>query len=131
MVSTLRENTYVDNLMVTGSRFEELQKFKLEATEVLEWGKFPVHKWESNVSHLESANMPNPWKLLGHVWNKSDDTLKVQAQSSEDGKLTKKTILSRLGRVFDPLAIISPTMVEGRYIEIPARKKRVGMQKFL
>ena len=66
-VSTLRENTYVDNLMVTGSRIEELQNFKLEATEVLERGKFPVHKWESNVSHLESANMPNPGKLLGHV----------------------------------------------------------------
>ncbi len=115
-VSTLQENTYVDNLMVTGSRIEELQKFKLEATEVLEGGKFPVHKWESNVSHLESANMPNPGKLLGHVWNKTDNTLKVQAQSSEDGKLTKKTILSRLGRVFDPLGIISPTMVEGKRI---------------
>ena len=51
-VSTLRENTYVDNLMVTGTKVDDLRKFKSEATEVLENGKFPVHKWESNVLAL-------------------------------------------------------------------------------
>ena len=62
---------------------------------------------------LESANMPNPRKILGHVWNKTEDTLKVQLQDNDDGKLTKRTILSRLGRAYDPLGIISPTMIEG------------------
>ena len=62
---------------------------------------------------LESANMPNPGKILGHVWNKTEDTLKVQLQDNDDGKLTKRTILSRLGRAYDPLGIISPTMIEG------------------
>ena len=32
-------------------------------------GKFPVHKWESNMLSIESANMPNPGKILGHVLN--------------------------------------------------------------
>ena len=32
-VQALKENTYVDNLMKTGSGVEELKKFKQEATE--------------------------------------------------------------------------------------------------
>ena len=44
-VETLRENTYMDNLMKGGSNEDELEKFKQEATEILESAKFPVHKW--------------------------------------------------------------------------------------
>ena len=115
-VSILRENTYVDNLMMDGAELQDMQKFKTEATEILESGNFPLHKWESNISSLESANMPNPGKILGHVWNKTEDTLKIQVQQDDDEKLTKRAILSRLGRVYDPLGIISPTLVEGKRV---------------
>ncbi|CAB4006695.1 Hypothetical predicted protein [Paramuricea clavata] len=60
--------------------------------------------------------MPNPGKILGHVWNKTEDTLKVQLQDNDDGKLTKRAILSRLGRAYNPLGIISPTMIEVKRI---------------
>jgi hypothetical protein len=103
--------------MMTGTQAADLQKFKTEATEILEGGKLPVHKWESNVLSIESANMPNPGKILGHVWNKTEHTLKVQVHENEDGKLTKRVIRSRLGRVYDHyLGIISPTMIEGKRI---------------
>ena len=102
--------------MMDGAEFQDIQKFKTEATEILESGNFPLHKWESNISSLESANMPNPGKILGHVWNKTEDTLKIQVQQDDDEKLTKRAILSRLGRVYDPLGIISPTMVEGKRV---------------
>jgi hypothetical protein len=62
---TLKDNTYVDNLMKTGDSVEELKKFKHEATIIIEEGRFPVHKWESNFHSLESADMPNPRKMLG------------------------------------------------------------------
>ena len=73
-VQTLRDNTYVDNLMKTGSEIEEMSKFKSEATEILGRALFPVHKWESNILELESENMPNPGKILGHLWDKREDT---------------------------------------------------------
>ena len=41
---TLKENTYVDNLMKTGDGVDVLSKFKHEATEIMEDGKFPVHQ---------------------------------------------------------------------------------------
>ena len=46
---TLKENTYVDNLMKTGDSVEELKEFKHEATTIMEEGRSPVHKWESNL----------------------------------------------------------------------------------
>ena len=102
--------------MMIGNEIQDLEKFKAEATKVLESGKFSVHKWESNVSSLESTNMLNPEKISGHVWNKSKDTVTIQVQHDDYEKLTKKAILSTLWRIYDPLGIISPTMVEGKRV---------------
>ena len=116
-VQTLKENTYVDNLMETGRHVEDMEKFKEEATQILENAKFPVHKWESNIAALESEDMPNPGKILGHPWDKTEDTLEIQVhKTSEESPLTKRTILAQLGRIYDPLGIISPSMVEGKRI---------------
>ena len=118
-VQTLRDNTNVDNLMKTGTEIEEMSKFKSEATEILGSAKFPVHKWESNILQLENENMLNPGKILGHLWDKREDTLELQIKKvNEDNykPVTKRTILSQLGSIYDPLGLISPTMVQGKQI---------------
>ena len=113
----LRDNTYVDNLMTTASSKEQLERFKLEATDILQEGKFPVHKWESNIKELEREGMQNPSKVLGHTWDKDNDPLKVEIlKQAEDQVVTKKSILSKLGSVYDPLGLMSSTLVEGRRI---------------
>ena len=126
-VRALKENTYVDNLMQMGGDQEQLVKFKKESTEILENAKFPVHKWESNVRSLESENMPNPSKILGHTWNKEEDTLKFPAKPfPEDQPVTKRTILSYLGAIYDPLGIVSPTMAQGKHIYRQACDEKKG-----
>ena len=56
---------------------------------------------------LESENMGNPSKILGHIWDKREDTLQVPINKIEEGKpVTKNTILSQLARVYDPSGII-------------------------
>ena len=66
---------------------------------------------------LESKNMGNPSKILGHIWDKREDILQVPINIIEEGKpVTKNTILIQLARVYDPLGIISPTLVEGNRI---------------
>ena len=114
---TLKENTYVDNLMKTRDDVDELSKFKHEATEIMEDGKFPVHKWESNVQSLQSENMPNPGKILGLTWHKQDDVLEILVpEPDSEQRITKKSILSHLAGICDPLGVISPTVVEGKHI---------------
>ena len=105
-VRAFKENTYVANLMQPGGNVEKLMRFKKESTAILESVKF-----------LEIDGMPNPSKILGHVWNKDDDTLELLAKPfPQEHPVTKRTILSYLGTVYDPLGIISPTMAEGKHI---------------
>ncbi|PFX16399.1 hypothetical protein AWC38_SpisGene19336 [Stylophora pistillata] len=127
IMRALKENTYVDNLMQTGGNVEKLVRFKEESTAILESARFPVHKRESNVKVLESEGMPNPSKILGHVWNKDDDTLELLAKPfPQEQTVTKRTILSYLGTVYDPLGIISPTMAEGKHIYREACDEKKG-----
>ena len=121
-VTALRENTYVDNIMQTGGDIKELKEFKKESEMILEGAKLPIHKWESNIEELEDENMPNPSKILGHVWNKREDTLEIQVPAvPESETVTKRSILSQLGKVYDPLGIFTERLV---------RKKRAGTLKF-
>ena len=126
-VRALKENTYVDNLMQTGGDHEKLVRFKEESTIILESAQFPVHKWESNVKPLESESMPNPSKILGHTWNKENDTLELPAKPfPQEQPVTKRTILSYLGAMYDPLGIISPTMAEEKHIYREACDEKKG-----
>ncbi len=102
-VQTLRENTYVYNLMMTNEDVESLEKFKIEATTTLADANFPLHKWESNVEELDGREMPNPSKILGHVWDKQEDTLEIAVPEFRTSKpVTKKTVLSHLGEYLRP-----------------------------
>ena len=103
--------------MQTGEGVEELEKFKREATSILESAKFPVHNWESDVECLESEDSTNPSKILGTVWDKKDDMLETQVPDPPDNQpLTKRGILSHLASIYDPLGMISPTTVKGKQI---------------
>ena len=113
----LKENRYLDNLLQTGGDHENLVQFKAEATVILESAKFPLHKWESNVKSLESERMPNPTKIFGYTWHKDEDILKLSVKPfRQEQPVTKFTILSYLGTVYDPLWIISSTMAERKHI---------------
>ena len=61
--------------------------------------------------------MQNPSKFLGHIWDKENDTFEVQIQKlAEEQTVTKKSILRKLGSVYHPLGLMSPTLVEGKRI---------------
>ena len=115
---------YVDNLMKTGNGVEELKEFKQEATDIVESGRFPVHKWKSNIPELDSED--NPSKLLGLAWDKREDALEIQAQIQGERTPMKRSLLSQLSSIYDPLSIISPTMVEGKRVYREACDKKIG-----
>ena len=71
--------------------------------------------------------MPNPGKILGHVWNKREDTLEIQIPAVPDNEpVMKGSLLSQLGKVYDPLGIMSPTMAEGKHIYREACEEKRG-----
>ena len=85
---------------------------------------------ESNVKSLASENMPNPSKILGHTWNIDADTLELPPKPfPQEQSVTKRTILSYLGTVYDPLGVISVTVAEGKHVKKNATRRKAGMQK--
>ena len=82
---------------------------------------------------LESEGMPNPTKFMGHKWDKHEETLEVTVPSYQDDELVmKRSVLSHLGSIYDPLGIILPRLAEGKESTAKCvKKKGGGIQKFL
>ena len=53
--------------------------------------------------------------MLGLPWNNEQDTVSVEIPF-ERAKLTKRGILAKLARIYDPLGLISPETLRGKFI---------------
>eukprot|EP00112_Aurelia_sp_Birch-Aquarium-sp1_P020619 Seg5359.1 transcript_id=Seg5359.1/GoldUCD/mRNA.D3Y31 product="hypothetical protein" protein_id=Seg5359.1/GoldUCD/D3Y31 len=78
-------------------------------------------------------------KVLGLIWdvNKDDLEIDLTKMSNEDSnKVTKRSLLSSLAKVFDPLGLVSPVTLMGKILfqelctdktdwdeELPAKKR--------
>ena len=112
----LKENTYVDNVMGLVANEEDAEKFKVEATNIMSKGKFPLGKWESNLEHLNDDKERVKTKLLGIGWNKNEDIYAVELELKEHFAVTKRTMLKTLSSIYDPLGLMSPVIVEGKHL---------------
>ena len=121
---------YVDGLIPGGPTVTRAKKLKSDAISIFSEGGFQLHKWDSNAPQLE-LNSQDPTaenkdtyaklqldsdsgeenKLLG----KFEDTL-IILFPAENAKLTKRAILERLPRIYDPLGLVSPTSLHGKFL---------------
>ena len=134
IVKELCDGIYVDDLMTGGTTVKETEEKKATAVEVFEDATFTIHKWHSNAPELEPiSGAPNEQeettyaksklggvkqpegKLLGLPWNRKQDTLSVTLTKEYD-TATKRGILSKLAKIYDPLGLVSPTTLVGKLI---------------
>jgi len=117
LANKLLRSMYVDNCTTSVSTEEEYQQFKLQATELMAEAKMELRGWECteqmegnedcNVSPDESTT-----RVLGLVWDKIRDTLSCEVpeiQISDD--VTKRSILSCMNKIFDPLGFLCPAVL--------------------
>ena len=132
VVAELRKSLYVDDFLSGGQTTDQAQRTKQKATEILQDATFQLHKWNSNVQELEHHETTQPTdeqtyakqqlnvskqesKLLGLKWNKREDTLSVVV-SKEEVQSSKRGVLGKLARTYDPLGLIAPVTLEGKQI---------------
>ena len=139
-VKEILKSLYVDDLLSGGPTIEKAKQLKREATEIFADAKFEPHEWHSNKKELETTcedyepsfakeqleNTPakGECKLLGVGWAKVEDTLHV-CFPAPPAEQMKRGIMTNLARVYDPLGIVSPAMLEGKvlYRESCIKKK--------
>lgn len=102
----LLESMYVDNLLSSFDTIEEYEHFKEEAIKIMKEAKFDLRLWENNVSGEE----PTYTSVLGVCWDRHSDVLHCQVKDRREfGKeVTKRSILSAVSRIFDPIGILAP-----------------------
>ncbi len=135
LVKEIRDDLYVDDLMLGGDDITKVRAKRSKAIDVFEDTTFHLQKWHSNVENLEEnervtvlttedettfakhqlgIDIPNI-KLLGLSWDKAKDTISVVMNKGVPA-ITKKGTLSHLAKVYDPLGLVSPTTLTGKLL---------------
>ena len=100
------EDTYVDDIQGGGGKEEDTTTFKEESIKILSGGGFSLHKWHSNVEHLNLGDQAceeetytkslvgnkgrSETKILGTQWDNKGDTLTVQNMPERSEATNKK-----------------------------------------
>lgn len=122
-------DTYIDDVVTSVD--DELSALDLHSqlVNLLQAGGFSLHKWASNSSrvlqnmpfeHLEhplllDSDTNHVTKVLGLQWDSQSDTFQYQV-SSPTSKYTKRSVLSHLARIFDPVGWLSPTIFLAKHL---------------
>ncbi|GFT19394.1 uncharacterized protein NPIL_29141 [Nephila pilipes] len=130
-VELLDRSFYVDDLISGGNEFEEALQTSRRAKYVMEAAGMDLRKWITNDTNLmeqwkkenfdvhpvhETVSLgANETKVLGLSWNSHEDYLTTDTKSLLEfvslDKNTKRFILQAVGKIFDPLGLISPFSV--------------------
>lgn len=109
----LLKSLYVDNSVTSVNSSDEYQVFKREAVRILADAKMDLREWESSLisQNENNGNNNESSSVLGMKWNRIRDTLSCASTPLLPEKLTKRTLLASVNKLFDPLGFLSPAMI--------------------
>ena len=130
LVAEIEKSLYVDDLISGANSTPKALELKSAAKEVFGDAGFQLHKWHSNAKAIEAENTTmteedqtyakqqlgvkqGETKLLGLKWNKAHDSIQVTVPN-EAAESTKRGILGKLAKIYDPLGLISPLTLTGK-----------------
>ena len=133
IVREIEKSLYVDDLISGAPTSKKGKVIKSTSTSIFAEGTFELHKWHSNVKELEAASLePVPEgktyakkqlnitrregaSLLGLPWDKENDTI-AESFPLEKAEPTKRGILSKVPRIYDPLGLACPISLGGKLL---------------
>lgn len=129
VVQVLLNDFYVDDLLTGGNSHEELLATRDRLIAVLGRGGFQLNKWCSNhpsilqglsPSGQLNTNKPiindNIIKTLGVQWDAKLDQLLYKVNIETPKKTTKRTVLSQIAKLYDPLGLLGPVVLKAKSI---------------
>ena len=136
-VPEIERGLYVDDLLMGDQTAEKARKIKATSTEI-----FGKASWNSKVRELEAFGAhnnkgvvtyakeqlgvkPGECGLLGLRWNKDSDTIAVTFPQ-EIVAATKRGVLGKIAKVYDPLGLVPPLTLEGKMVYRDACQKKMA-----
>ncbi|XP_054083397.1 uncharacterized protein LOC128920334 [Zeugodacus cucurbitae] len=121
----IKNDFYMDDLMTGGHTIRDCKELREKLMQTLQCAGFHLRKWLSNNPEIideytQEANEiiqieeTDSVKTLGLQWEPKRDLFKFKAATQQIKKITKRTILSQLAKIFDPLGWLAPVTIVGR-----------------
>ncbi|XP_024893013.1 uncharacterized protein LOC112468186 [Temnothorax curvispinosus] len=126
--SHVRRDFYMDDLLTGADSIAQAKKARDEIIQLLREGSFELNKWASNCPELldqvtkhDRVLVPigedKDSSVLGIHWNHAQDTFYFSFKIGEHpAVISKRTILSELSSLFDPLGLVGPVLVLAKLI---------------
>ncbi|XP_044759024.1 uncharacterized protein LOC123316838 [Coccinella septempunctata] len=118
--TVLQSESYVDDILSGSDTLEGARGLQEQLISLLRRGGFELRKWSSNIPelinhlppdhrHQQSLNFDDNsvLKILGLRWFPSGDHFSYSIDINEK-PVTKRTILSDLAHIFDPIGFLTP-----------------------
>ena len=127
-VKILLEQKYVDEVFFGDDNRGPLRRARQELISLLRKGGFELRKWASNDTELLSDIDPSNHglacqkvlqddenlKILGISWNPARDVFQFHVATAAQAPKTKRTILSMIAKLFDPLGWVTPVTITAK-----------------
>lgn len=127
---TLREDFYVDDMMTGANTLQAALQLQDHITALLKMGGFELRKWSANHPKLLQAVPENirerdseyissndqSIKVLGMLWHSEKDIFHFSITQDRIKSTTKRTILSYIAGLFDPLGLLGPVVLTAKIL---------------
>lgn len=127
-VPVLHDNIYVDDVLFGADDIPMLRQTRDQVRALLQQGKFQLRKWASNSPILlrdiaeedhgltsdKQLRSDEQLKILGISWNPAADKFRFRVSLPLDIPTTKRSILSNIAKLFDPLGWSTPAIVTAK-----------------
>ncbi|XP_055714261.1 uncharacterized protein LOC129808509 [Phlebotomus papatasi] len=120
---------YVDDVLTGASTVEETKQLQTQLDQMMSRGGFKLKKWTSNspevlkqipedgqeYSSTLNLDLEGNVKTLGLYWNPTTDAFRFTG-SEVSSAVTKRSILSDMARIYDPLGFLSPIVITAKIL---------------
>ncbi|XP_024869854.1 uncharacterized protein LOC112453358 [Temnothorax curvispinosus] len=122
----LEEQTYVDDVLFGEDDIATLKETRAQLIALMKRGGFPLHKWSAKllqdipVDQCESSDRnlkeDDTLKVLGLSWSPHEDSFRFLATQCSPTVHTKRSILSFIAKLYDPLEWASPIVISAKIL---------------
>lgn len=115
---TIQRNSYMDDICTSVSNSSEALQLSAEIDQLLNRHGFTIKKWVFNNvpgSGKPASEPTEKEKVLGLMWDVQLDEISLKFDKASDASLlTKRTVLSKINKIFDPLGLAAALLIRAK-----------------
>ncbi|GBM25729.1 hypothetical protein AVEN_265228-1 [Araneus ventricosus] len=119
--SVLCNDFYMDDVLSGANTLEAAKTLQHQLIDILKTAQMSLHKWCGNTSELIPTteneydfSSTDEIKTLGIAWKARTDCFTFKVKVEQNAHPTKRSVLSIIARLFDPLGLLGPVITKAK-----------------